>query len=108
VSVEGLARSEGLAASTARVVPRFDPNNLRAEDISRVVEMAWEDRTPFEAIEYQFGLTEQQTIELMRRTLKRSSFNLWRERVTTRSTKHRKLRATSVDRHRANHRQPNR
>jgi uncharacterized protein (TIGR03643 family) len=70
--------------------------------------MAWEDRTPFEAIEYQFGLTERQTIELMRSTLKRNSFNLWRARVTKRSTKHRKLRDVSVDRHRANHRQPNR
>jgi uncharacterized protein (TIGR03643 family) len=47
----------------------------------RVIEMAWEDRTPFDAILFQFGLTEADTIALMRKTLKRSSFNLWRARV---------------------------
>ena len=49
----------------------------------RIIEMAWEDRTPFEAILYQFGMTEQQVIALMRKELKRSSFNLWRKRVNS-------------------------
>ena len=49
--------------------------------LDRVIEMAWEDRTPFEAIEFQFGITEADVIEIMRRSLKRSSFNLWRKRV---------------------------
>ncbi len=56
---------------------------LSDEDIDRIIEMAWEDRTPFEAIEFQFGYTEQMVIQLMRNTLKRSSFNLWRKRVNS-------------------------
>jgi uncharacterized protein (TIGR03643 family) len=51
--------------------------------IDRIIEMAWEDRTPFEAIEVQFGYTESMVIQLMRNTLKRSSFNLWRKRVNS-------------------------
>lgn len=65
---------------------------LSEEEISRIVEMAWEDRTPFEAIKLQFGLNESQTIELMRSHMKVSSFRMWRERVTGRKTKHLKLR----------------
>ncbi|XWW47167.1 TIGR03643 family protein [Fibrella sp. USSR17] len=57
-------------------------------DLDRVVEMAWEDRTPFDAIEAQFGLTEQQVIEVMRLEMKASSFRMWRERVQGRKTKH--------------------
>lgn len=57
--------------------------------ISRIIEMAWEDRTPFEAIKAQFGLSEPQVKALMRRELKRSSYELWRKRVTGRITKHR-------------------
>ena len=52
-------------------------------DIDRIIEMAWEDRTPFEAISYQFGISEAQTIQLMRKELKRSSFNLWIKRVNS-------------------------
>lgn len=52
-------------------------------DIDRIIEMAWEDRTPFEAIQIQFGLTETNVIALMRKELKRSSFNLWRKRVNS-------------------------
>ena len=55
--------------------------------------MAWEDRTPFEAIEFQFGLKEQNVIELMRLEMKRSSWRMWRKRVQGRSTKHSKLRS---------------
>ena len=59
-------------------------------DIDRIIEMAWEDRTPFEAIEYQFGLKENDVRKIMRENLKPSSFKLWRERVKGRKTKHQK------------------
>ena len=59
------------------------------EDINRIIEMAWEDRTPFEAIEYQFGIKENDVRKIMRSNLKRRSFELWRERVKGRKTKHR-------------------
>ena len=59
----------------------------------RVIEMAWEDRTTFEAIQMQFGLKEQEVIDLMRTEMKPSSFRMWRERVQGRKTKHEKLRA---------------
>ena len=67
-------------------------------ETDRIIEMAWEDRTPFEAIKYQFGLGESEVISLMRKQLKRSSFNHWRKRVTGRKTKHRKLRSGEVNR----------
>jgi len=57
---------------------------------SRIIEMAWEDRTPFDAIEYQFGLKENDVRKIMRENLKRSSFELWRKRVKGRKTKHSK------------------
>ena len=72
--------------------------NLSEEQTDRIIEMAWEDRTPFDAIKDQFGLKEQEVIALMRRELKRSSFNLWRARVQGRKTKHRKSRGEEVDR----------
>ena len=68
--------------------------------------MAWEDRTPFDAIAPQFGLAEGDVIALMRRALKSSSFRLWRKRVTGRSTKHAALRNPEVSRHRAVHTRP--
>lgn len=71
---------------------------LNEEQIDRIIEMAWEDRTPFDAITDQFGLKEQDVIELMRKEMKRSSFNLWRARVQGRSTKHRKNRREDVNR----------
>lgn len=61
-------------------------------DIDRIIGMAWEDRTPFEAIEIQFGLKEKEVIELMRTHMKRSSFEMWRKRMKGRATKHQKLR----------------
>lgn len=67
-------------------------------DESRVIEMAWEDRTPFEAIQLNFGLAEDDVIKLMRKNLKRNSFELWRTRVSGRKTKHLKLRSSSVER----------
>ena len=62
--------------------------DLDSETIDRIIEMAWEDRTPFEAIEQQFSLQEKQVIALMRREMKASSFRMWRERVSGRKTKH--------------------
>ena len=68
-------------------------------DINRVIEMAWEDRTPFEAIHVQFGLPEADVIRLMRSVLKRSSFNLWRKRVNSGvSMKHARMRPEGIDR----------
>ena len=61
---------------------------LSDQDIDRIIEMAWEDRTPFEAIEQQFGLNEQAVITLMRRELKAASWRHWRARVQGRATKH--------------------
>jgi uncharacterized protein (TIGR03643 family) len=58
-------------------------NELSETDINRIIEMAWEDRTPFEAIQFQFGKSEADVIAIMRRQLKRSSFNLWRKRVNS-------------------------
>lgn len=69
-----------------------------AEDINRIIEMAWEDRTPFDAIEFQFGLSEKEVIELMRQHLKSSSWKLWRTRVQGRNTKHRAKRNEEVNR----------
>ncbi|MDX1959227.1 MAG: TIGR03643 family protein [Leptospiraceae bacterium] len=67
--------------------------------ISRIIGMAWEDRTPFEAIKIQFGFTETDVIKLMRKELKRSSFNLWRKRVNTGvSMKHSKKRNPQISR----------
>jgi len=57
-------------------------------DISRIIEMAWEDRTPFEAIHESYGLSEADVIKLMRREMKPSSFRMWRKRVSGRRTKH--------------------
>ena len=58
-------------------------------DINRIVEMAWEDRTSFDAIEAQFGIPEKDVIKIMRKEMKPSSFRMWRKRVQGRSTKHR-------------------
>jgi uncharacterized protein (TIGR03643 family) len=65
---------------------------LDVHQIDRIIEMAWEDRTTFEAIQYQFNLTEQEVIKLMRTHMKPKSFKLWRSRVQGRKTKHQKLR----------------
>jgi uncharacterized protein (TIGR03643 family) len=65
---------------------------LDSETSDRILEMAWEDRTPFEAIELQFGLQEKQVIALMRREMQSSSFRMWRKRVIGRKTKHTKQR----------------
>ena len=87
------------------------PTNLSDGDISRIVEMAWEDRTPFEAIAAQFGLNESAVIDLMRAHMKGSSFKLWRVRMKGRVTKHASLRSVDMNdgsRHVARHRIPQR
>ena len=68
------------------------------DEISRIVEMAWEDRTPFEAIELNFGVNESAVIKLMRCQMKSRSFRLWRQRVASRKTKHLALRSPEVNR----------
>lgn len=83
---------------------------LSAGDVSRVIEMAWEDRTTFETIEQQFGLNESAVVKLMRRELLPSSFKMWRKRMAGRATKHRALRDPGMpyrDTRIANHRRPN-
>jgi uncharacterized protein (TIGR03643 family) len=76
----------------------MDIASLTVIDIDRIIEMAWEDRTPFEAIEYQFGLTQKDVIQLMRKEMKVSSFRMWRKRTSGRDTKHAELRNTDVSR----------
>jgi uncharacterized protein (TIGR03643 family) len=71
---------------------RTDPN------VSRIIEMAWEDRTPFEAIEHLYGLKEKDVIGLMRSHLKQKTFKNWRARVSGRKTKHAYLRPAGVER----------
>jgi uncharacterized protein (TIGR03643 family) len=63
-------------------------HNFKDDQIDRIIEMAWEDRTPFDAIELQFGLKENDVRKIMRSSLKESSFKMWRKRVTGRKTKH--------------------
>ncbi len=70
---------------------------LSSGDISRVVEMAWDDRTAFEAIEAQFGLNESAVVTLMRKTMKASSFRMWRKRMAGRTTKHLALRNAAMN-----------
>ena len=72
--------------------------DLNDRQIDRIIEMAWEDRTPFGAIEFQFGVSEGEVIKIMRDQMKASSFRMWRERVQGRSTKHRAQRDPELDR----------
>ncbi len=73
-------------------------SSLTAIEIDRIIEMAWEDRTTFDAIKFQFRLSEKEVIQLMRRNLKVTSFKRWRKRVQGRSTKHQAKREFSVGR----------
>lgn len=70
---------------------------LESADVSRIIEMAWEDRTPFEAIKAQFGVGESAVVDLMRAQLKPSSFRMWRKRMKGRVTKHAALRPGSMN-----------
>ena len=65
-------------------------------DVSRIIEMAWDDRTPFEAIQHNFGINESEVIKLMQLNLKKSSFRLWRQRVSGRKTQHEQLRENEI------------
>jgi hypothetical protein len=75
-----------------------DSSNIIEEDRDRIIQMAWEDRTPFEAIEFQFGLKEKDVIEFMRKNSLPSSFKMWRKRMKSRKTKHNFLREQSINR----------
>ncbi|TVP58271.1 MAG: TIGR03643 family protein [Halomonadaceae bacterium] len=75
----------------------MDPRWSHGEH-SRLIEMAWEDRTPFEAIEALYGLQEKQVIAFMRRELKPGSFRLWRQRMRGRTSKHKALRNPAISR----------
>jgi len=77
-----------------------EKHNLSDQDIDRIVEMAWEDRTPFDAIKAQFGVSESEVIEIMQLEMKASSWRMWRERVQGRKTKHTNLRSKEIDRFR--------
>ena len=74
---------------------------VKNSDIDRIIEMAWEDRTTFDSIEYQFGLKEQNVKQLMRENLKPSSYKLWRRRVYGRKTKHLSKRDFVIGRHKS-------
>lgn len=86
------------SADISQPAATADVNDLNESQLSRVIEMAWEDRTPFGAIEHSYGLDESAVIKLMRQQLKPSSFRLWRERVTGRNTKHEAKRSFEVGR----------
>ncbi len=73
---------------------------LSEEDTSRIVEMAWEDRTPFDAILTQFDVPEKDVIKLMKQEMKLSSWKMWRARVQGRATKHLQKRTDDVNRFR--------
>jgi uncharacterized protein (TIGR03643 family) len=77
----------------------MEQKDLLGSDISRIIEMAWEDRTPFEAILEQYKLSEPQVIKIMRSHMKASSFRMWRKRVSGRKTKHLSQRSFKVGRH---------
>ena len=77
-------------------------NELSLKDIDRIIEMAWEDRTPFDAIEFQFKLNEAEVKVLMRTNMKFSSYKLWRKRVENCNTKHAKKRVNGIDRFKSN------
>ena len=79
-------------------MPKALAKILSQEDLSRLIEMAWEDRTTFEAIKEQFGLNESSLMKLMKKWLKRPSYLLWRERVKTKSMKHEQLRPSKATR----------
>ncbi len=84
--------------SNSQSVEMVNSKDFSESQLSRVIEMAWEDRTPFAAIEHSYGLNEAAVITLMRQELKPSSFRLWRERVTGRDTKHQAKRGFEVGR----------
>ena len=96
----GVVQKENIKSKTSKAKSANTDaiHALDAVQLSRVIEMAWEDRTPFEAIEHSYALNETAVIKLMRQELKPSSFRLWRRRVTSRATKHQAKRPFDVGR----------
>jgi uncharacterized protein (TIGR03643 family) len=90
---------------TISIMPRRNPTELRAQltdiEVDRIIQMAWEDRTPFEAIKHQFGLTEAEVIAFMKSEMRLQNWKKWRARVQGRSTKHEAFRAGVVSRFRS-------
>jgi uncharacterized protein (TIGR03643 family) len=84
------------------ILSRKEKSNLSEIDIDRIIEMAWEDRTPFDAIQFQFNLSEAEVKALMKKELKFSSYKLWRERVESCKTKHAAKRVEGIDRFKCN------
>jgi uncharacterized protein (TIGR03643 family) len=80
------------------IIATTEKDNLSEIQIDRIIEMAWEDRTPFDAIKFQFGLSEADVKVLMKRELKFSSYKLWRARVENCKTKHSAKRVEGIDR----------
>ena len=80
------------------VTDKLNVLSISQKDFDRIIEMAWEDRTPFEAIYFQFGLREKDVVAFMRANSKASSFRMWRKRMAARKTKHLFLREDSVNR----------
>ncbi|MCG3871416.1 TIGR03643 family protein [Psychrobacter sp. Ps7] len=98
ISTESHDRQTRSDELIATVVNESGDKVLDDAQVSRVIEMAWEDRTPFGAIEHSYGLNEAGVIKLMRQALKPSSFRLWRQRVSNRATKHQAKRGFDVGR----------
>jgi len=84
------------------IIAPIEKENLSDIQIDRIIEMAWEDRTPFDAIKFQFGLAEADVKALMKKELKFSSYKLWRERVENCKTKHTNKRIEGIDRFKCN------
>ena len=82
-------------------LPTIWLKSMKTSDISRIIEMAWEDRTPFDAIQDAYGLNEKEVKELMKSQLQLSSYKLWRRRVTGRKTKHTIKRDFVIGRHKS-------
>ena len=80
------------------ILATIEKENLSEAQIDRIIEMAWEDRTPFDAITFQFGLSEADVKALMKKELKFSSYKLWRQRVEDCKTKHTAKRNQDIDR----------
>jgi uncharacterized protein (TIGR03643 family) len=88
-----------IAQSKNKIHPSKSKKPIFSEqDLGRIIQMAWEDRTPFEAIEFQFGIKEKNVIDLMRKNMQPSSFRMWRKRMKSRKTKHEALRSKDVNR----------
>lgn len=92
------------ANSTKPIIAAIPSKNgpFTDEQLDRIIQMAWEDRTPFEAIEFQFGLKEKDVIEFMRKNSLPSSFRMWRKRMSSRKTKHSALRQDTINRFKCN------